>query len=210
MPPDTDCDCGHDTVRIPKGTTVGSGKWEPAPFRPTSLHLPPVAALVLANQPALSRRQGRHRLRVPRRHDRNGGSREGDGNGGIIEAPSAPSLYPTDSMGFVAVTRRDKDKSNCWEAMQCGREPGGSKVRELGVCPAATDTSCDGLNGGSNGGRICWAVSGSLCGGERQGTHAEKLPGCFVCRFFQRVRAEQGWQRFVLLKPGQTYEPGAY
>ena len=116
------------------------------------------------------------------------------------------------------MTRRGKGKRNCWEAMQCGREPGGSKVRELGVCPAATDTSCDGLNGGSNGGRICWAISGSLCGGERQGTYAEKLPGCFVCRFFERVKTEQVWQTFVLLKPGQKfvllrpgqkYEPGA-
>ena len=135
--------------------------------------------------------------------------REGDGNDGIIEARSTPSLSQTDSMGFVAVTRRGNGKRNCWEAMQCGREPGGSNVGELGVCPAATDTSCDGLNGGSNGGRICWAVSGSLCGGERQGTHAEKLPGCFVCRFFERVRAEQVWQTFVLLKPGQKYKPGA-
>ena len=27
---------------------------------------------------------------------------------------------------------------NCWEVKKCGREPGGAKVAELGVCPAST------------------------------------------------------------------------
>lgn len=30
-------------------------------------------------------------------------------------------------------------RTNCWEYFKCGREPGGSKVDELGVCPAATE-----------------------------------------------------------------------
>ncbi|MEW6110309.1 MAG: two-CW domain-containing protein, partial [Nitrospirota bacterium] len=34
---------------------------------------------------------------------------------------------------------------NCWEFFRCGREIGGAKVSELGVCPAATDNSADGL-----------------------------------------------------------------
>jgi hypothetical protein len=28
-------------------------------------------------------------------------------------------------------------KLNCWEVKKCGREPGGVKVKELGVCPAS-------------------------------------------------------------------------
>lgn len=39
-------------------------------------------------------------------------------------------------------------KQNCWEANECGRQPGGVKVASLGVCPAASDTRLDGLNGG--------------------------------------------------------------
>ncbi len=52
---------------------------------------------------------------------------------------------------------------NCWEIKRCGREPGGSKSEELGVCPAATDISADWINGGKNGGRICWAIVGVFC-----------------------------------------------
>ena len=54
---------------------------------------------------------------------------------------------------------------NCWEIMDCGREPSGSLVAELGVCPAATDVTHDGMNHGHNGGRICWVVAGTLCDG---------------------------------------------
>jgi hypothetical protein len=56
-------------------------------------------------------------------------------------------------------------KKNCWEVKQCGREPGGSKTADMGVCPAAADSSSDGVNGGKNGGRICWALAGTFCGG---------------------------------------------
>jgi hypothetical protein len=100
--------------------------------------------------------------------------------------------------------RRERRPRNCWEVMRCGREPGGSKAHELGICPAAIDVSFDGINGGRNGGRFCWAISGSLCEGTRQGTFAQKLPGCLLCRFLQTVRREQGWQDFVLVKPGRT------
>ncbi len=64
-------------------------------------------------------------------------------------------------------------KQNCWEMKKCGREPGGVKTPELGLCPASTDKTADGLNGGKNGGRICWAVTGTFCGGKIQGTFAE-------------------------------------
>jgi len=35
---------------------------------------------------------------------------------------------------------------NCWEKKMCARGPGGSKVNELGVCPAATKTEFDTIN----------------------------------------------------------------
>ncbi|MEW6221448.1 MAG: two-CW domain-containing protein [Thermodesulfobacteriota bacterium] len=83
-------------------------------------------------------------------------------------------------------------KRNCWQEMGCGREPGGARVRELGVCPAAVESRLSGVNDGLNGGRCCWAITGTLCGGEVQGTFAHKVGGCLLCPFYIRVRDEEG------------------
>lgn len=93
-------------------------------------------------------------------------------------------------------------KKNCWELKQCGREPGGAKSAELGVCTAATDTTNDGINGGKNGGRFCWAVAGTLCGGVVQGSFAEKQLTCTSCEVFSQIRIEEG-REFAMLPPGQ-------
>lgn len=83
-------------------------------------------------------------------------------------------------------------KKNCWEILNCGRQPGGAKVAELGVCPASVEVQVDGMNHGCNGGRACWAISGTLCGEKVQGTYAEKCGNCLKCRFYQAVKAEEG------------------
>ncbi|MCM2284667.1 MAG: protein kinase [Desulfobacula sp.] len=83
-------------------------------------------------------------------------------------------------------------KKNCWEYMQCGREPGGLNAEKAGVCPAAVDTTHDGINFGSCGGRFCWAVAGTLCSGKVQGSFAEKRESCTQCPFYKQVRAEEG------------------
>ena len=85
-----------------------------------------------------------------------------------------------------------KNKLNCWEVLMCGREPGGKNAAEFGVCPAAADQSFDGINSGKCGGRICWAVAGTFCGGCAQGTFAEKRPSCLQCDFYQMVQEEEG------------------
>jgi hypothetical protein len=64
----------------------------------------------------------------------------------------------------------------CWERKGCGREAGGTRAAELGVCPAYPDH-----------GRDCWMKAGTLCGGEVQGTYAEKLGNCLQCEFYDRV-----------------------
>ncbi len=96
-------------------------------------------------------------------------------------------------------------RMNCWEFKECGRQTDGAKSIELGVCPAATDASADGLNGGKNGGRLCWAVTGTLCGGKVQGTSAQKQLSCMTCDFFKKVKEEEGTGQFYLMKPGQIY-----
>lgn len=83
-------------------------------------------------------------------------------------------------------------KKNCWEVKGCGREPGGKNAKELGVCPAATEEKIDGLHGGKNAGRACWAVAGTFCEGRVQGTFAQKYQDCSLCDFFKQVRKEEG------------------
>lgn len=97
-------------------------------------------------------------------------------------------------------------KENCWEFMKCGREPGGAQVKHLGICPAAQKGEAKGVNGGDSRGRICWAVTGTFCGGEIQGTFAQKEISCLDCPFFKFVEGEEG-NDFSLLLPGQKYNP---
>lgn len=89
-------------------------------------------------------------------------------------------------------------KANCWDVVTCGRGPG-----DVESCPAALDVTCDGVNGGVNAGRICWTVAGTLCFGEVQGDFVDKQEMCLGCRFFGRVRDEEGAEfRFVKLAGG--------
>lgn len=83
-----------------------------------------------------------------------------------------------------------KKNINCWEYNKCGREQSGKKVDELGVCPAAVDDSFDDINSGKNGGRVCWAIAGTFCEGEIQGTFADKRDSCSSCKFFKMVNSE--------------------
>jgi len=82
-------------------------------------------------------------------------------------------------------------KINCWEFKKCGRQPGGPKAEELGVCPVTTHAELAGAHGGINAGRACWVVAGSLCGGKIQGAFAQKLGNCWSCDFMNRVKAEE-------------------
>ena len=80
--------------------------------------------------------------------------------------------------------------------MKCGREPRGEKAARSGICPASIDTSMDGLNGGKNGGRICWAVSGTFCSKTIQGLYAKTQLSCRSCVFFKKVKEEEGIEHF--------------
>jgi len=66
---------------------------------------------------------------------------------------------------------------NCWEFKKCGREKGGSKVAEMGVCPANPAH-----------GRDCWMVAGTFCGGKVQGTFAQKKGTCMTCDWYKDVK----------------------
>ncbi len=63
---------------------------------------------------------------------------------------------------------------NCWEFKGCGREKGGHREEELGVCPAYP-----------HHGNQCAEVAGTLCADRPAGTFAFKLADCTRCSFFQ-------------------------
>jgi len=90
-----------------------------------------------------------------------------------------------------ATARKPTRKLNCWEFKQCGREKKGRHAPGEEVCPAVTEVKANGVNGGRNGGRVCWAIAGTLCGGHRQGSFVAKLESCLRCDFCQFVLAEE-------------------
>ncbi|GIK65463.1 MAG: hypothetical protein BroJett018_32570 [Chloroflexota bacterium] len=90
-------------------------------------------------------------------------------------------------------------KQNCWEVLGCGREPGGINTDSLGVCPVPTTYNCDGVNGGTNAGRFCWAIAGTLCGGVVQGIYAQKATNCMRCPFYLQVVQETYESRETLI-----------
>jgi hypothetical protein len=82
-------------------------------------------------------------------------------------------------------------RQNCWEAKNCGRQPGGVNVPTLGICPAAVEARLDGIHGGKNAGRACWVVAGTLCKGQVQGTFAQKFQNCEICDFYAGVKKQE-------------------
>ena len=64
---------------------------------------------------------------------------------------------------------------NCWEIKKCGREAGGAKVAEFGECVASKESM----------GHSCWAIAGTLCGGEVQGDVKDKHGNCLMCQVYK-------------------------
>ncbi|HUW56256.1 MAG TPA: HAMP domain-containing sensor histidine kinase [Planctomycetota bacterium] len=88
---------------------------------------------------------------------------------------------------------RQTPRLNCWEVMECGLGPEAAEP-----CPVSADTASNGTNGGTNGGRLCWAVAGTLSGAEVLAGCAQTT-NCLTCDFFNRVKSEEGMS-FQLLK----------
>ncbi len=82
-------------------------------------------------------------------------------------------------------------KLNCWEFMKCGKEPGGSRTEESGVCPIASEASADSLNDGINGGRLCWVIA-DICNYKIKCSATHHNSSCFSCEFRYKVMADEG------------------
>jgi len=77
---------------------------------------------------------------------------------------------------------------NCWEFKKCGRENGGSKVKEMGVCPA-----------NPHHGRDCWMVAGTFCGGKVQGTNARNMQPAWYVTGITKLKDDLSFLIFLLI-----------
>ena len=81
---------------------------------------------------------------------------------------------------------------NCWDHKGCGFGPQSGKKSGCQVCPAASHKNADGFLGGENGGRSCYFIMGTLCGGVGAQTEEEKHERCLDCTFFHTLQAKHG------------------
>lgn len=82
-------------------------------------------------------------------------------------------------------------KQNCWEYMKSGRQPGGHAAAVSGVCPVSVYGELNGVHGGENAGRACWAIDNSLCPELMRESPEKKFSGCWKCNFYHRVKNEE-------------------
>jgi len=75
-----------------------------------------------------------------------------------------------------------KEKLNCWDFKKCCEE---NESGDNNICQVKKERIAHGLNGGVNGGRICWVVMDNLCKKKSQ-------TACFQCEFHYKVMAEEG------------------
>jgi hypothetical protein len=82
-------------------------------------------------------------------------------------------------------------KKNCWDHFGCGREVGGDRADELGVCQAAVIGSGSPGNGEDHDGRFCRVAGITRCAGALQRTFAGKITDCIMCEFYEIVQGEE-------------------
>jgi len=104
------------------------------------------------------------------------------GGGGTAVAPPSTSGAPVVLQSQTQGQSSGERLLNCWEFKKCGREEGGAKTAEFGVCPAYPDH-----------GRDCAYLTGTLCGGEVQGSFAKKAANCTKCDFFQSENFDRAY-----------------
>lgn len=103
----------------------------------------------------------------------------------------SPSIKKRSKPADYKCSKSTPARLNCWEFKNCGREPGGVNAEKDGVCAAALEGRLDGFHGGTNAGRACWAVAGTYCQTQKEGTFAQMLTDCMNCDFHQLVVREE-------------------
>jgi hypothetical protein len=71
-------------------------------------------------------------------------------------------------------------KTNCWEFNECGRQPGGFNVQDLGVCSTAQAIWCDEVQKTIDSGKYCWSIN----------TGEKLCDSCDVCEYYIKEKTE--------------------
>ena len=79
-------------------------------------------------------------------------------------------------------------KKNCWEVKACERC---TAIQGDDSCPVCKEEKLHGVHGGVNGGRACWTIPHTKCGGVTQGSFSSKYISCMECDFYNLVKAEE-------------------
>ncbi|MBF0357065.1 MAG: hypothetical protein HQL70_00585 [Magnetococcales bacterium] len=80
---------------------------------------------------------------------------------------------------------------NCWDFQRCGFGPKECKGDDDKICPAASHKHADGFLGGENGGRACYFIADTICGGSPM-TPEQKKERCNSCSFFHTLSNKYG------------------
>jgi len=83
-------------------------------------------------------------------------------------------------------------KWNCWDFKKCGKGPSENGNGKSGRCPVAREIVADTLNGGINGGRICWIIADAKCRGNVKCSAEQRENFCFQCEFRYKVIMDEG------------------
>jgi len=86
-------------------------------------------------------------------------------------------------------------KDNCWDYMKCGKGPDENGKNKFIMCPVVFHEAANGLNGGVNGGRLCWLVASKKKYGEMKHLNQKRTDPCFFCEFHYKVMAEEGFMK---------------
>lgn len=76
--------------------------------------------------------------------------------------------------------------------MKCGEGNGIYDAGHKSACPIANNKTANGLNGGVNGGRICWVIADSCCNEQIPCITNKRKDPCFSCEFRYKVMNEEG------------------
>ncbi len=111
-----------------------------------------------------------------------------------------PCLKDIMEWSVVMAHQRDNSshlKKNCWEYYKCGKLAESNHGKEFGGCPAYREIQLNGIHGGKNGGRVCWIISGTKCGGRIKRTF---IPKSMVCKFcdFKKIVIHEERHNFIV------------
>ncbi len=89
-------------------------------------------------------------------------------------------------------------KKNCWEVKACKKC---TTILGDDCCPVCKEVKLDGVHDGVNGGRACWTIPRTKCGGSTQRVFGNKFDNCTACNFYNMVKEEEKGSFYLSATP---------